>query len=232
MQRVPVIDASKCTYCGRCHEYCHYNAIFILPPARYIQVIEDLCHGCGACLVACNDNAITEKEVPLGQVTHFRIAENAKLIEARMKTGVFSPVSVIKAAIREANGTDLVIMDAPPGTSCPFIQTVDKADFVVLVTEPTPFGLSDLQQSVQTLRHMNKSMGVIINRAGLGNDAVHEWLQQEGIPLLLEIPFDKQIAAAYSNGRLIAQEQPEMEEAFAALFDTILEHHGNSHHQR
>lgn len=227
-QKVPVINENNCTFCGRCHEFCNYNAIFILPPLKVIKVIEDLCHGCGACSVACHDKAITEKEVSLGAVNCYSVSEHSGIIEAKMKVGVFSPVSVIKAAIAEAGSKGIVIMDSPPGTSCPFIQTVDRADYVVLVTEPTPFGLSDLRQSVETLKTMNKSCGVIINRAGLGDRAIYDYLKQENIPLLMEIPFDRNIAASYSRGALIAEENKEWESQFISLFNLIRQTHGNS----
>ena len=231
-QQVPAINEDLCTYCGKCHEYCHYNAIFILPPARVIKVIEDLCHGCGACTVACKFDAITEKPMPLGEVRRYTLAGNHSLVESRMKTGVYSPVAVIKAGIKEAGNGRMVIMDAPPGTSCPFIQTVDRADYVVLVTEPTPFGLSDLKQSVETLRGMNKSCGVIVNRAGMGNRELYDYLEQARIPLLMEIPFDRNIAHTYAHGGRLEELDPHWETRFLTLFEEIKKHYGNSHHQR
>lgn len=231
-QKVPVINKTQCTFCGKCHEYCNYNAIFILPPANIIKVIEDLCHGCGACTVACKYDAINEKDVSLGTVNCYTITEQTSIIEAKMKIGVFSPVSLIKAAIKEAENIGIILMDSPPGTSCPFIQTVAGADFVILVTEPTPFGLSDLQQSVETLKTMNKSCGVIINRAGLGNDTVYDYLEKENIPLLMEIPFDKEIALHYSKGELITKNKTEWESQFSSMFDLIMKKYGNSSNQR
>src|SRR4030043_1020341 len=120
-QLVPVIDTDTCTFCGKCHEYCNYNAIFILPPMRIIQVIEDLCHGCGACSVACMDGAITEKSMPMGKVSTFLVNGHYEISEARMNVGIMSPVPVIKAAIKLANThAGIVIFDSPPGTSCQF----------------------------------------------------------------------------------------------------------------
>jgi MinD superfamily P-loop ATPase len=220
-QKVPVIDESKCTFCGKCHEYCSYNAIFILPPSRIIMVIEDLCHGCGACSVACTIGAIAEKDDSLGIVSRYSITDTASVIEARMKVGVFSPVSVIKKAIKEAGNKGIVIMDSPPGTSCPFIQTVVSADYVILVTEPTPFGLSDLKQSVETLKTLHKSCGVIVNKAGLGDDSIYIYLEQENIPLLMVIPFDKVIASHSSKGEIIANFNPDWQNQFAAIFHSI-----------
>lgn len=231
-QKVPVINEDLCTFCGRCHDYCNYNAIIILPPSRVIKVIEDLCHDCGACLYACKDNAITEKEVVLGQISKFSLSEYASMVEACTRVGVYSPVSVIKEAINTSGNESFVIMDAPPGTSCPFIQTVNKASFVVLVTEPTPFGLSDLKQSVDTLKTMSKCFGVIINRAGLGDDEVYSYLSEENIPLLMEIPFDRQIASCYSKGELIVKQDAEWENRFYFLYQKILDCYGNCSSKR
>lgn len=231
--KVPVIDTSKCTFCGKCQEYCNYNAIFLLPPVKIIQTMEDLCHGCGACSVACAHNAISEKEVSLGQVKTFSTRGKPSIVEARMNIGVMSPVPVIKRAIREADSpSGYILLDSPPGTSCPFVQTVATADFVVLVTEPTPFGLSDLRQSVETLKGMGKPCGVIINRAGLGNGMVQEYLTRENIPLLAEIPFDKRIAEYYSKGVLVHTQCPEVEQLLVNVFDIIIRDHGDSSNKR
>jgi MinD superfamily P-loop ATPase len=174
---------------------------------KIINVMEDLCHGCGACSVACKYDAITEKPVSLGMVNLFSNNGKHAIIEARMNIGVMSPVPIIKAAIKQINDqAEIVILDSPPGTSCPFIQTVSASDYVILVTEPTPFGLSDLKQSIDTLRKIGKPYGVIINRAGIGNFAVYDWLKENNIPLLIEIPFDKEIARIYSEGRLLTEE--------------------------
>lgn len=229
-QKVPVIDKSKCSYCGKCKEYCNYNAIFFLKDTKMIKVLDELCHGCGACSVACGDNAIVEKDDILGSVNQYGVSKNSALIEARMNVGIYSPVNVIKSAIKEANGFDIILLNSPPGTSCPFIQTVATADYVVLVTEPTPFGLSDLMQSVDTLKSMDKSCGVIINRADLGNKDIYDYLQLENIPLLMTVPFDKKIAVSYSNGELLTNLYPDWDIKFNQLYDTIIEQYGNSNH--
>lgn len=229
-QKVPVIDESKCSYCGKCKEYCNYNAIFFLKDTKMIKVLDELCHGCGACSVACGDNAIVEKDDILGSVNQYGVSKNSALIEARMNVGVYSPVNVIKSAIKEANGFDIILLDSPPGTSCPFIQTVATADYVVLVTEPTPFGLSDLMQSVDTLKSMEKSCGVIINRADLGNKDIYDYLQLENIPLLMTVPFDKKIAVSYSNGELLTNLYPDWDVKFNQLYQTITKQYGNSNH--
>jgi MinD superfamily P-loop ATPase len=232
-QLVPVINTNACTFCGKCYEYCNYNAIFILPPVRIIKVIEDLCHGCGACSVACRDDAISEKPVSLGIVNLYSNNGKPLLIEARMSIGVMSPVTVIKAAIKQiSNQAEIAILDSPPGTSCPFIQTVSASDYVILVTEPTPFGLSDLIQSVGTLKNINKPYGVIINRAGLGNNDVREYLSQQDIPLLLEIPFKKEIAGLYSRGKILSETDSFIEKQLLAVVENISHQYGNSNYQR
>ncbi|MDD4115338.1 MAG: ATP-binding protein [Massilibacteroides sp.] len=229
-QKVPVLDERKCTYCGRCQEFCNYNAIFFLKEAKLIKIMEELCHGCGACSYACQTEALSEKENVLGMVSRYAVSENSTLIEARMETGVFSPVKVIQSAVQKANDFDLVLLDAPPGTSCPFIQTVSAAEYVVLVTEPTPFGLSDLMQSVEVLKSMNKPCGVIVNRAGLGNKDIYDYLHLEGIPLLMSVPFDREIAVGYSNGELLTNRSQDWTQKFNQLFHTIIEQYANSHH--
>lgn len=230
--QVPVINKDACTWCGRCSRWCNYNAIFYVPSAKVIEVIENLCHGCGACSFACNAGAITEKPVVLGTVTSYKASGEAPLIEARMRVNEMSPVRVIKAAINEAGNEGVIIMDSPPGTSCPFVQTVDKADYVLLVTEPTPFGLSDLKQSVETLKTMNKSCSVIINRADIGDTSVKRYLEEEKIPLLAEINYDHEIARAYSEGRLAAGENKVLAGLFTELADKITDNHGTGSNQR
>jgi len=218
---IPVIDAQKCVFCGKCHEYCSYHAIIFLPPTRFIKVVEDLCHDCGACIEACKFDSIDQKEKQLGLITTYSCNKNTKIIEGRANIGIYSPVPVIKEAIKSNAESGLTILDSPPGISCPFIATVYNADFVVLVTEPTPFGLNDLKLSAETLRKLNKPFGVIINRAGLGNRDVYVWLEENNIPLLMEIKFDREIARIYSRGKILVDEMPDFNNLFVKLFKTI-----------
>jgi MinD superfamily P-loop ATPase len=220
-QNIPVIDPEQCVFCGKCFTYCNYNAIVYLPANRFIQVVDDLCHDCGACSVACEFDTITEKTKQLGTVKSMDLNSHAEIIEACSDVGVYSPVPVIKMAIKDINDRYLAIFDAPPGISCPFIATVEHADFVVLVTEPTPFGLNDLKLSVETLQQLKKPYGVIVNRTGLGNREVYDWLEVNKIPLLMEIPFDREIARIYSEGLLVVDEIPIYQPQFRELLKTI-----------
>ena len=232
-QQVPVIDSDICTFCGKCHDYCTYNAIFILPHVKLIQVIEDLCHDCGACYYACEYGALTEKSVPLGKVAHFSCRGERSLTEARMNIGVLSPVKLIQRAVKTSdNNREFMILDSPPGTSCPFVQTVSASDYVILVTEPTPFGLSDLRQSVDTLRGIGKPFGVIINRSGIGNDSVLAYLQEQKIELLLEIPFSRRIAELYSEGKIAAETDTSLSSSLFEIAMNIRSLYGNSSNQR
>ncbi len=226
-QHVPVIDPEKCTFCGKCYEYCNYNAIVFLPQNNFIQVIPDLCHDCGACSYVCDSKAITETLKLLGKVKTSSYNGNAVLIESRSEIGVYSPVSIIRKAVKEADHSALALFDSPPGISCPFIATVDQADFVILVTEPTPFGLHDLKLSAETVQQLRKPFGVVINRAGLGDHKMYEWLEKNRIPLLLEVPFDKEIARICSEGKILAKENSTYQEIFSNLLKRITLNHSS-----
>jgi len=220
-QNIPVIDASVCTFCNQCAEYCNYNAIVCLPESRFIVVLDELCHDCGACSVACNHGAISERKKTLGKVRTYHPGPTEAFLESRTEVGVYSPVPVIRSALKTAGNHHLNLLDAPPGISCPFIATVDHADYVVLVTEPTPFGVNDLQLSVDTLRELGKPFGVVVNRAGLGNRLVYDYLNKNGISLLAEIPFDREIARVYSEGKLVVDDLPRYAPIFEGLLRTI-----------
>ncbi len=243
-RRTPVIDERICTFCGKCRQFCSFHAIFMLPVSRVIRCMDELCHGCGACLYACDAGAISEKEVQMGELNVFSVTRTARIVESRMQPGFPSPVTLIKAAIREAGHANTplpghsvlpghtVLLDAPPGIGCPFVQTVSLADYVILVTEPTPFGLSDLKQSVECLQTMEKPFGVVLNRAGTGNDGVNEYLDKEGFPLLMEIPFEREIAFNYARGRLVCKSWPGFQHALVKMHELIRRTYGNGHHQR
>jgi MinD superfamily P-loop ATPase len=216
-QMIPQFNEQLCCYCSKCADYCVYNAVFLLTDKRIIKVIADLCHGCGACITACRYGATTEKQKFLGVVSRHRISSCSFLVEGRMRVGAYTPVPIINATIKEAGNEGIVILDAPPGTSCPFIHTVASADYVILVTEPTPFGLSDLKISVEILKQLGKPFSVIINRAGLGNNDIYKYLSSENISVSMEIPFDKGVAELYSGGNIVAAYRRDIEEKFENL---------------
>lgn len=222
-QKVPFVLQPDCVFCGRCFEYCSYNAIMFLPESNFIKVLDDLCHSCGACVEACTVGAISEKDKHLGTVVKYLVSDQSEVIEARSDIGVYSPVTVIKRALNSVDSGKIAIMDSPPGISCPFIATVDKADYVVLVTEPTPFGLNDLKLAAETLKKMSKPFGAIVNKSGLGNNDVYKWLEDNNIQLLMEIPFDRKIARVYSEGKLLTDLNEKYREKFLTLYSRIKE---------
>ncbi|MGQ8336127.1 nucleotide-binding protein [Sunxiuqinia sp. A32] len=220
-QNIPSIDKDICTFCGKCQTYCNYNAIIVLPEQKHIQVIEELCHDCGACCYACKTGAIIEETKPIGSVTTYKTDKGCFLLEGQIDIGIYSPVPVINKVIKSTQMDELVIFDSPPGTSCPFIATVSAAEFVILVSEPTPFGLNDLRLSVETLIQLKKPFGVVINRSGLGDEKMYQFLNEKRIPLLAQIPFDRQVAQQYSDGKLITDTMPEYQERFQQLLGCL-----------
>jgi len=221
-QDVPEIRTDLCRFCGECYAICQFHAIVYLPFARYNSIIEDLCHNCGACQVVCQHNAIVVKKKKLGVVNVMQAETGAPIIEGRTELGILSSVPLIKAVLKELNGEAITIIDAPPGISCPFIASVEKSDFVILVTEPTPFGLNDLKLTVQVLRLLGLPFGVVVNRAGIGNLEIYSWLADKKIPMLMEIPFENDIAKMCSEGLILAKERPEYEIKFRYLLEKML----------
>jgi MinD superfamily P-loop ATPase len=203
-QLIPEIDTEKCTYCKKCSEWCEFNAITIVPKLNFAEVDTSLCHSCGACSIACEFEAITEIEKPLGTITSYKTDFGKGLTEGCLNVGSSMQTMLIKKLKSSVDDSDcLTILDAPPGTSCPVVETVADADYIILVTEPTPFGLHDLKITVELLADLQKPFGVIVNKAGLGNLDVYAFLEKNNIELLGEIPFDRNFAVSYSSGDLL-----------------------------
>lgn len=211
---VPEVDADLCNQCGECSRICQFHAIAVL--GKTVSVFSELCHGCGGCTRICPENAITEVMWPIGVVEERR-AGRRHLVLGKLDVGQALVPPLIRAVRAKCGIGETVLIDAPPGTSCSMIAAVRGADFVVLVTEPTPFGLNDLALAVETVRVLDIPFGVIINRAGSGDDRVHRYCAREGIDLLLEIPDDRRVAEAYARGSTIVESVPEMRPLFASL---------------
>jgi len=220
---VPKIDTSKCTYCKKCSEWCEFNAITIIKNLQFAEVNKDLCHSCGACSVACNYNAISESDEPLGVISHFTTDFGNGITEGRLEIGSAMQTSLIKKVKKHASPENrIVLFDAPPGTSCPVVETIADADYVILVTEPTPFGLNDLKITVELINELKIPFRVIVNKAGLGSNEMYSYLAENKIELLGEIPFSKNYAAQYSKGDILKNIPSEIEKIYQTIGDRLI----------
>ncbi len=213
---VPEVDTKLCNGCGKCGKLCQYSAIICLKDT--VITFQQLCHACGGCKLVCPTGAISESHKPIGFVD-LGVADSIKFVQGRLNVGdVRSPTLIKKVKERAAND-GLVIIDAPPGTSCPVIEAIKGADFCLLVTEPTPFGLNDLRLAVGMVRELNLPFAVILNRSNLGDEQVYQYCDKESIEIILEIPDDRRIAEAYSVGKMIIEVLPEYGKDFIRLYE-------------
>ncbi|MBP7341968.1 MAG: ATP-binding protein [Smithellaceae bacterium] len=215
---VPQVDESLCDGCGLCSKICQFSAIVTFGTAPL--VFPEMCHGCGGCALVCPLKAITERERRIGVVETAQ-ADRITLVTGRLDVGVALAPPLIRAVRSEFALMGDAILDAPPGTSCPVIAAVRDTDMVLLVTEPTPFGLNDLALAVDMIRELRLPFGVIVNRMGSGDDRVQYYCQRESIPIFLEIPDDRRIAEAYSRGILMVDALPEYRPLFENLWKII-----------
>ena len=229
---VPKIDHEKCNYCGKCAEVCVFNAIAVTK--NKVLVFPGLCHGCGACTLFCPEKAISEEGNEIGILEKGK-AGSINFTHGRLNIGEpMSPpiIKKIKKKIkknyidnRDKNITNnyITLIDAPPGTSCPVIESIKDSDYTILVTEPTPFGLHDLILAVEVLRKLKIPHGVVLNKCDIGDHKVEEYCKKNDIPLLLSIPLDREIAVAYSKGIPIVKINPSYEQKFIQLFQKIVQ---------
>ena len=215
--QIPVIDEEKCTHCGKCSELCQYNALAVLPDK--VMVFKELCHGCGLCQMACPQGAITEKDRTIGIIE--KADGEIEFLRGVLNIGEAMSTPLIKRLKEKMNREKTVILDVPPGTACPVIEAISGVDYCLLVTEPTPFGLYDLRLAVELCKELNVKFGVIINRDGMGNQDTENFCNEQGIPILLRIPYDRKIAELYSKGIPFVREMPEWRARFKDVFRKI-----------
>lgn len=214
---VPVVDETICTGCRQCAEVCQYHAIAVL---RKPLVFPELCHGCGGCRLVCPVKAIREQDRTIGVVESGQAGKVA-FVQGRLNVGEPMAPPLIRAVKQQAIPHGIAILDAPPGTSCPVVATIRDVDQVLLVTEPTPFGLNDLRLAVDMIRQLGISHGVVINRSDSGDRRVHAYCAAEQIPVLLELPDDRRVAEAYSRGQMAVQVLPEWAPRMLALWTRL-----------
>jgi MinD superfamily P-loop ATPase len=215
---VPEVDEGLCTLCGACAMACRYSAIVALP--KTVLTFPKLCHGCGGCTLACSEGAIREAARVIGVVEQ-GVSGRMAFLQGRLDVGEAMAPPVIRALLDAAPSEGTVVIDAPPGTSCPVIASVKEADVVLLVTEPTPFGLHDLKLAVEMVRALGLAFGVAVNRAGTGDRAVFDYCAKEGIAVLIEIRNDRRIAQAYSRGVLASREIPDLGPRLLDLYQQL-----------
>jgi MinD superfamily P-loop ATPase len=215
---VPKVDREKCTYCRVCSEACPYNAIAVM--GENVLVFPELCHGCGVCTYVCPEDAISEEGREVGVVEEGRAGE-VRFVEGRLAIGEAMAPPVIRAVKQRADRSSTVIIDVPPGNSCPVVEAVRGSDFCLLVTEPTPFGLHDLALAVELARKLAIPCGVVINRDGSGDERVERYCAQQRIPVLLKIPLDRRIAELYCRGQTLVAGMPSWRNAFHDLLTSI-----------
>ena len=215
---VPRVDKNKCTYCGKCAEVCAFNAIAVIN--EKILIFDELCHGCGACSYLCPEHAITEHEREIGSVQTGK-NNSIDFIRGTLNVGEAMSPPVIRKVKEKIDPEKTVLLDVPPGTSCPVVESIQGSDYCLLVTEPTPFGLNDLKLAVEVMKLLQLPCGVILNRAGYGNERIENYCKSEGIPVMLTIPLDTDIAKLYSRGITLAEGMPDWKEHFIELFRKI-----------
>ncbi len=216
--RVPRIDESKCTYCGKCAQICEYHAIAVI--LKSVLVFDELCHGCGACSYLCPEKAIFEVEREIGIVQEGS-SNGIPFVNGVLNVGEPMASPLIRKVKERIQKNKIVILDAPPGTACPVIETVKGSDFCILVTEPTPFGLNDLELAVGMLEKLKIPTGVVVNKADIGEQGIWDYCRSKNIPILMEIPMDRRIAESYSKGIPFVLEKRSYIAQFQALIEKV-----------
>ncbi|MFA6449228.1 MAG: ATP-binding protein [bacterium] len=217
---VPIVDEAKCNGCGRCGEVCRFSAIVAL--GTKAMTFPSLCHGCGSCILTCPERALREGEREVG-VMEKGMASGVEFAHGRLRVGEAMSPPLIRAVKKLESDADVTIIDCPPGTSCPVVQSVRGSDYVVLVTEPTPFGLNDLILAVEMIREVGLPFGVIVNRMGAGDQRTHDFCLANNIKIIGAIPDDRRIAESYSRGRLIFDDLPEYRGRFEQIIEAVKE---------
>jgi MinD superfamily P-loop ATPase len=212
---------SRCTYCGKCADICRFKAIAVIAETT-VLTFDELCHSCGGCVAVCPEGAISEAGRELGYLETGGCGQIA-FAQGCLRVGEAMAPPLIKRVRRTGADAEVTIIDAPPGTSCPVIAAMRDSDFVLLVTEPTPFGLHDLKLAAGAVKALGLKAGLIVNRSGLGDDGVDKYAKETGLPILMQIPFDRRIAEAYSRGEMIVEAIPDWKAEFARLHGRIVE---------
>jgi len=215
----PTVDMEKCNLCGKCGEFCNFNAI--LPAKNRVLVFKESCHACGGCAIVCPTNAITYEKREIGVITEGITDNKLKLKYGALNIGELSGVKIIENLLESITDDEDVIIDSPPGTSCATVATVSNVDYAIIVSEPTPFGVSDMKMVVEMLNDLKINFGLVINKAGLGNSEIYDYAKSKNINIIGEIPFKKEAAKEYSSGGLISDKIPEIKDEFNKIIKNL-----------
>jgi MinD superfamily P-loop ATPase len=217
---IPKVDTDLCTLCGDCGNFCRYGAIAVLKDR--VLIFEKMCHACGGCMIVCPEKAISETPYPIGLVEDSNPLPGLRLISGFLKEGEVLAPRIIRTAKEMAEADELIIIDSSPGIACPVIEAMEDTDFCILVTESTPFGLHDLDLAVGVTKNLGLNSGVVINRSDGSDEEVRDYCVKAGIPVLMKIPFDKEIASVQNKGGLISERMPGWKKKFACMYDECL----------
>lgn len=221
MRLIPEVDDEKCTACRKCVDFCEYNALAMM--LDNVLVFEEVCHSCGGCKIVCPEDAITEKEKELGKILHDE-QKSIDFWQGELNTGEEKAVPVIEKLKTKINHNKKIIIDSPPGTTCPTIEAITDTDYTLVVTEPSPFGVHDLDMVVEMLKTVDQPFSVIINRAEEdSNYLIEDYCRENNINILMEVPFSRKIAELYSRGKVFVGEIEGWESKFKNLYKNIVE---------
>lgn len=215
---VPQVDEEKCIHCGKCAEVCQFNAIAVIK--EQVLIFPEICRGCGGCTLFCPTQAIAENPREIGYIQEGEF-NGLSFIQGVLNVGEPMATPIIRKEKELIDKERIVIIDCPPGTSCPVIEGVRGSDFCLLVTEDTPFGLNDLKLAVEMVRVLQVPCGVFINREDLGNGSTKEYCQQQNVPILGSLPYDRRVAEVYAQGKVVVDELPKYKNVFLNLFAQI-----------
>jgi MinD superfamily P-loop ATPase len=211
---VPEMSKKLCIGCGKCTEICQFNSLAIVKGK--VIVFPELCHSCGGCWIVCPVNAISQGQRDVGVVEQGK-SNKLSFIQGKSRIGEAMSPPLIKETKKSGQHHKIQILDCPPGTSCPVITAVDGADFVIMVTEPTPFGLYDLKLAVDVMKKLGKELGIVINRSSENDYLIEDYALSENLEILTKIPDDRRIAECYSRGELVVKALPEYKKSFEPL---------------
>lgn len=200
-KKYPVVDHEICTLCGKCGDFCNFNAI--IPAKKKVLVFDDLCHDCGGCKLVCPTNAISYKDKEVGNIFYQSIEKNKEFLYGKLAVGEISGVGIIEHLRKVTENEELLLIDSPPGTSCSTVAAIEGVDYCIIAAEPTPFGLSDMRMVVELLREQKQNFGVVVNKSNLGNDDIYRYMEEEGIELLENIEFREEFAKIIAKGELL-----------------------------